>query len=189
MRRALALLALAAAAALAALSTAAPGAPSPAGPGRGPPRAAGEAKPLPPLELTLQAEPPSGEVVPVSFVIRPLIEMSSVRWEWELSPGLRMVGGATEGEARGGRDETTLATAALSVPAGRYGRATLRVSGTFLGSDAEGRTALETVRVQGALTWDAEPGNVPAVQQVLSPDAETGVVRTMAAVPVSWGPP
>jgi len=188
MRRALALLALAAAALLAALSVAAPDAPSRAEAALAarPVRAGnGADKPLPPLEVTLQAGAAVGPAVPVSFTIRPRIAMVSVRWEWDLSAGLSVTVGAAAGEARGERDAESGETTTLTVPSGGYGRATLRVSGTFLGSDAEGRVAPETVRVQQALTWGEPP---PPVPEVLSTDAETGEPRPFAAVPVTWEP-
>jgi hypothetical protein len=184
MRRALALLALAAAAVLAALSAAAPDTPQAGRIGRSLPCGVAGGKPLAPLEVTLEASPATGSV-PVSFTIRPLIEMQSVRWEWELSPGLVVVDGAMAGEAGGVRDAITDGRATVSVPWGGYGRATLRVSGTFLGRDAAGNTAPETVRVESAFTW----GTAPApTDEVLSPDLETGVLRPVAVVPVTWEP-
>ena len=93
------------------------------------------------------------------------------------------VGGELHGAADGARDALTPGTLELLVPTdGRYARAVLRVSGSFIGRDDQGQPSLERVEVEQITSWGVPPAPVPLVS---TPDAETGAEVQVLAVPAT----
>jgi len=138
-------------------------------------------KPLGPVALQLDAlSMDQSGGIPLEFTLRPLLEMQSLDWRWELSPELVVLNGELDGEAATARGETSNGRVVLiEPPAGRYGKATLVVSGVFTGSDETGATFDEPFEFRRSVSWGEVPIPVEVVQ---SPD-ETGAMAEFAVVP------
>jgi hypothetical protein len=141
-------------------------------------------KPLAPLRVTVTPRGDgTGPHVTLDVAIRPVLPMQGVTWHWELSPEVQPAGGELRGEADGARGALTAGTLELVVPTdGRYARAVLRVSGSFVGRDDQGRPSLERVEVEQVSSWGVPPAPAPVVSTL---DAETGAQVQVLAVPAT----
>lgn len=141
-------------------------------------------KPEAPIVVTLQPDGGAFGVVRASFSVRPLLEMSAVQWSWELSPDVRLVEGEAAGSAAAGRGVTTGSEVGLQLPNdGRHHTARLVVTGLLAhGGEAD---EPEPVTVTRTLSW-GEPD--PVTPLVWSPDADTGTLVRVAAVPTTHTP-
>ena len=139
-------------------------------------------KPLAPLRVTVTPRGDgTGPHVTLDVAIRPVLPMQGVTWRWELSPELQPAGGELRGEADGARNVLTAGTLELVVPTdGRYARAVLRVSGTFIGRDDQGRPSPERVEVVQVSSWGVPPAPAPVVSTA---DPETGAPMQVLVVP------
>jgi hypothetical protein len=140
-------------------------------------------KPLGPvvLELDARSMDTSGGI-PLEFSLRPLLEMESLDWRWEVSPELTVLSGERDGTAATARGEASDGRLVVVEPAnGRYGKATLVVSGVFTGSDETGATFDEPFEFQRSVTW----GQVPIPADVVQSRDETGAVQEFAVVPTT----
>src|SRR5262245_17602053 len=138
-------------------------------------------KPLAPLRVTVTPRGDgNGPHVTLDVAIQPVLEMQGVTWRWELSPGVQPAGGELSGVADGARDALTPGTLQLQVPTdGRYARAVLRVSGSFVGHDEHGQPSLEHVEVEQVTSWGVPPAPAPVVSTL---DAETGATVQVVAL-------
>lgn len=139
-------------------------------------------KPLGPVALELDARPMDGSGgIPVEFTVRPLLEMKSLDWRWEISPELVVLEGELDGEAAPARGEISAGRVVLLEPkAGRHAKATLVVSGVFTGSsDDSDETWDEPFFFERSVSWGEPPVPVELVQ---SPD-EAGQMVGVAVVP------
>ena len=141
-------------------------------------------KPLAPLRVTVTPRGDgTGPHVTLDVAIRPVLAMQGVAWSWELSPEVQPVAGELRGTADGARDALTPGTLEVLVPTdGRYARAVLRVSGSFVGRDDQGQPSLERVEVEQVIGWGVPPAPVPLVSTM---DAETGAQVQVLAVPAT----
>jgi len=141
-------------------------------------------KPLAPISVQISArEPSGGPVVTLDFAVRPVLGLQAVAWHLQLADGLTLLEGEVDGEAAPERDALTEGTASVVLPAdGRFVRATLVVTGAFMGHDEHGESGLETVQVESSLSWGElpEPGTI-----VISTDAETRAPAAHVAVPAA----
>ena len=141
-------------------------------------------KPEAPIAVTLQPDGGVFGVVRATFSVRPLLEMSGVQWSWELSPDVRLVEGDATGTAAPERGATTERGAGLQIPNdGRYHTARLVVTGLLARGGENGEP--EPVTVTRTLTWGVPD---PVTPLVWSPDADTGTLVRVAAVPTTWVP-
>ena len=142
-------------------------------------------KPEAPILVTLTPDGGTSGVVRASFDIRPVLEMSEVRWSWELSPDVHLLEGDATGTAAGGRGTPTGREASFGLPNdGRHHEARLVVTG-LLADDSEDDGQPEPVTVVRTLSW-GEPE--PATKVVWSPDVETGALVEVAVVPTTHVP-
>ncbi len=141
-------------------------------------------KPLAPIAVDVVPRGDgAGPFVTLDLAVRPLLEMQSLGWRWELSPGVVLLDGALESAADGGRGALTTATVDLAVPAdGRRASARLVVSGAFVGQDENGAPVHEAVQVVRTTSWGELPAPAPLVPAV---DGETGLPVQVVSVPVA----
>lgn len=163
-------------------------------------------KPEAPIEVTLTV-PDDGStgVVRAAFSLRPKLELTDLRWTWELSQAVRVVEGEATGTAAPQRGALTERQVGLQMPDdGLHHTAKLIVTGvlrTSAGVDgAEGADGADGAQGAGAASADTEPELVsiertlswgppqPVTATVLSPDAETGALVPVAVVPTSHVP-
>ena len=146
-------------------------------------------KPEAPIAVTLVPDAATSGVVRAAFGIRPVLALKDVRWNWELSPDVRLVEGDAAGAAAGERDALTEREVAFSLPNdGRYHEAKLIVSGQLVRPDPVEDAAVaepETVAVLRTLSWGEPEPDTPVVW---SPDAETGTLVEVAVVPTTHVP-
>jgi hypothetical protein len=141
-------------------------------------------KPEAPIAVTLEPDGGVFGVVRATFSLRPLLEMSALQWSWELSPDVRLVEGEAAGTAEAARDATTERGVGLQIPNdGRHHTARLVVTGLLARGGEEGEP--EPVTVTRTLSW-GEPD--PVTPLVWSPDADTGTLVRVAAVPTTHTP-
>jgi hypothetical protein len=156
--------------------------PQPAPPGPSPSRIPPACKPLAPIVVQVVPRGDgAGPVVTLDVAVRPLLAMQDVHWAWDLSPGVSLLEGEAARAADPGRDALTEDEVELSVPTdGRFARARLVVTGTFIGLDDQGVASEETVQVVHDARWGARPEPGVRVQAI---DAATGERVEMLAVP------
>lgn len=141
-------------------------------------------KPEAPIAVTLEPDDGVFGVVRATFSVRPLLEMSAVQWSWELSPDVRLVEGDTAGAAAAARGATTERDVGLQIPNdGRLHTARLVVTGLLAHGGEDGEP--EPVTVTRTLSW-GEPD--PLTPLVWSPDADTGTLVRVNAVPTTHVP-
>jgi hypothetical protein len=141
-------------------------------------------KPEAPIVVTVQTDGASAGVVRASVGIRPVLELSELRWTWELSPDVRLVDGEAAGSGEPARGALTEREVALQLPDdGRHHTASLVVTGLLAKGGEEGQP--EPVTVVRTLSWGRPD---PVTPVIWSPDADTGALAEFAVVPTTHVP-
>ena len=141
-------------------------------------------KPEAPIAVALQADGGSGGRLRAAFSLRPVLELTELRWAWELSPDVRLVEGQAGGSGAGAMGALTEGEVALNVPGdGRHHTARLVVTGLLARGGEPDQP--EPVTVVRTLSW-GEPE--PVAPMVLSPDADSGTLVRVAVVPTTHVP-
>jgi hypothetical protein len=144
-------------------------------------------KPSGPVAVSLELAPPSAAGQVVHATLKPVRDLASVQWRWDLSPGVALLQGALTGEADPGAGASSSADIVLLPPAGNaWADATLVTEATFAGADQSGPTGTETTVQCSAVQWgESDPG---AVTLVPAMDPDTGEATSVALVPSQQRP-